>query len=140
MTALPTLPRADRFLMEMLRSFSTGATWGTQQPFDMLDRLPFGVAHRFGGATTDPRWTVRATCSIDVWAGTRKAAEDAAFAAHDGILAAIRDQTVFPTGHLGSRSEVISDPAELRTNTQADNVWRFHADYSLVLRPAANPS
>lgn len=137
MTEIPTLPDADLILMAIVASVEGfSENYGTQIPDDMLGRLPFAVVVRFGGASTDPRWSSRANVSIDVWDETRQGARDKAY----DIWVALRDaalaQTVFSgLGHVSGFSG-ISEPSELRTPDQADNVWRFNASASLILRPA----
>lgn len=137
MTELPTLPDADLLLIEILDALTPdGTALGTQIPDDLLDRLPFVVGVRFGGGDADDRFLDRATVTIDVWASSRQSASDIASEIRFGLRDAARNQTVYTNGHL-ARRDVTSAPAELRTPEQADNVWRFNATYSLVLRPAA---
>lgn len=139
MSELPTLPDEDFLLVEILATITPdGTSIGTQMPDHVLNDLPFVAAHAFGGPDVDDRFLTRATVTVDVWAATRKAASDIARGIRTGLRDAVRNQTVYDNGHL-SRRDVISAPSELRTPERADNVWRFNATYSLVLRPASTP-
>lgn len=130
-------------VLQAIGTFTASAR-GTQIPADLYERLPFVVARRIGGAPADNRFADRATVQVDVWAETRKAASDVASAIRFGFRDAVHNQTVFAAGHF-ARCDEISAPAELRTSGSviasseviADNVWRFTALYSLVLRPAS---
>lgn len=133
MTELPTIPDADLLLGQIFAAAGAD-NLGTQIPKDLLDRLPFVMGVRFGGAPTDPRFLDRATVSLDVWDDDRKGAHDTAWAMWLALRDAALSQTVFDAGHV-AKFQPISAPSELRTPDQRDNVWRFNATASLVIRP-----
>lgn len=134
---LPTLPDADLLALACLRAASARpvAAFGTQIPADLLESLPFAKVARFGGSTVDPRFLDRATFDAQTWAASRKEAFDFAFEIRTAFRDAWLNATVYAgLGHISFFDEV-SAPSELRTEGQADGVWRTQAAYSLALRP-----
>lgn len=134
---MATLPDADAILVAAVRAAVPGVNLGTQIPDDLLDRLPFVVARRFGGAAVDPRFLDRATVDVQTWAGSRKGAYDLAAEIRTGLRDSALNQITYPAGYI-VRFRESSAPAEIRDAEQAGNVWRFVATYSLFMRPASN--
>ena len=132
---MSNLPDADALVLSVIAAAEPTLNLGTQIPADLLDKLPFAVVRRFGGAAVDLRFLDRATFDVQAWAGSRKAAYDTVDAIRTAFIDVVYNQTKFPLGHI-ARCVEIAAPSELRTVDQAGDVWRFQASYSLFLRPA----
>jgi hypothetical protein len=133
---LPTLPDADALVLAALRAGVPDQAFATQIPANLLASLPYVTVARFGGATVDPRFLDLATIDLQTWAGTRKAAFDLALECRTVLRDAWLNATVYADlGHIAHFREITA-PNELRTDDQADQLWRTQATYSLALRPA----
>lgn len=116
-----------------------GVTVGANIPADLSARIAPAGAHyvaarRFGGAAVDPRFLDRGAVSVDVWATTRRAAADVAETCRVLLFTAWRTQTVHAGASISSYGESTA-PAELRTDGQPADQWRYSASYSLHVRP-----
>jgi hypothetical protein len=129
---------AQRFLVstdDVVRDIlsAAGVTVGANLPADLLDRLPYVSAHRFGGEMVDPEHLDRAAVAVDTWADSRRLADDLAETCRVLLYTAWRDQTVHAGATVAHYGES-SAPSELRTEGQANGLWRFNAGYSLHIR------
>lgn len=128
-----SFPDAESLVLALSRAALPGVAHGTFIPADLTKRLPFVVIRRVGGQAVDPRFVDRPSVDVQCWAGTREGARDAANAVRTALLDAWDRQTVTPHGHISYYTET-SSPVELRDSTQPDNVWRYQALYSLIIR------
>ena len=126
------LPDVDDLVLAILESGDV--TCGANLPPDLVDRLPYVSARRFGGSAVHPQFLDRATITVDAYAATRRAAADLAETCRVLLYAAWRSQTTHGGASVAHYSEVTA-PAELRTDGQLERLHRYQAAYSLHIRP-----
>ena len=126
------LPDCDDVILAILGA--GGIACGANIPADLLDRLPYVSAKRFGGSAVDPQFLDRATYSVDAWAAGRRAAADLAETCRVLLFTAWRSQRLYAGASVAHFAEVTA-PAELRTDGQASGLDRYQASYTLHVRP-----
>lgn len=127
------LPSVNDLLLGILRPALPGdVTIGDLIPATMP--YPFVLARKAGGAAIHPQFVDSAIVDIQVWAKTNRQAENLAEDCRVALYEAWRNQTVVPNvGHIGYYDEQ-SSPVLIEVT---DNVYRYQATYTLVIRPAA---
>lgn len=128
----------DGILMAVLRPQLEPATGvGTQQPADVMARLPYLVAREVaGGGDVDDRFAQSVSLQVDAYAATRRDARQLAGLALLLLRAAQRQQTVTADGYL-AHLDVTSFPFELREPDQPSEFARYVATCSAMVRPPA---
>lgn len=126
------LPDADDVIRDIL--LASGVSVMVNTPADLMNLLPAVVASRFGGGSIHPALLDRATFSVDAYASTRREAANLAETCRVLLYRAWREQTVH-AGASVARYVETSGAFELRTDGQADELYRFNATYSLYVRP-----
>ena len=127
----------DGILMAVLRPQLPDAGVGTEQPADVMARLPYLVARETPGAgDTDDRFAQAVGVQLDAYATTRREARQLAGMALLLLRQAQRDQTVTPDGYLAQLT-VTAFPFELREADQPSGFARYVATVSTIVRPPA---
>lgn len=130
------LPYTDLVVATVLRgALGPSVTVETQQDDKLLDRLPYVFVEQVGGVELDPQFASRPSLSVINWVeGSKQAAADLAEAARGALWDAHRSQRVYAGGSI-ARVRALSLPYEQRLDNQATEVFRFVAQYELILRP-----
>ncbi|MFE2912819.1 hypothetical protein [Kitasatospora indigofera] len=127
------LPSTTDLLLGILRPALTGATVANLIPARMP--LPFVLARRVGGSSTDPRFLDRAIVDVSTWADSDRAAEDLAEDARTALVLAWQQQTVVAgVGSIGRFIE-LEGPILLPSDDDPDGVYRYQATYEITGRP-----
>lgn len=125
-------PDADDVIRDILGA--SGVLVMVNTPADLMNLLPAVVASRFGGGSIHPALLDRATFSVDAYARTRREAADLAETCRVLLYRAWREQTAHAGASVANYTETAA-PFELRSDGQADELYRFNATYSLAIRP-----
>lgn len=126
------LPDADDVIRSILSA--SGVPVMVNTPADLMAMLPAVIASRFGGGSIHPALLDRATFSVDAYASSRRDAADLAETCRVLLYRAWREQTSHAGASVANYVET-SGPFELRSDGQADGLYRFNGTYSLALRP-----
>lgn len=126
------LPDTELVIRDVL--LGTGVSVGANIPADLLNRLPYISARRFGGAAVHQKFLDRATFTIDYWSANRPTASAMAETGRVLFQNAWQNQTVHAGATIARFTEVTA-PSELRTPGQADGLYRFTTTCSFLIRP-----
>lgn len=135
-----TMPDPDLLLKVLLAGeFGDDAAVGTRQPDDVVSRLPYVVAHSYGGPDAiDPRFAIQATVQVDTYTSDRATSkalsERCRVALNRSWLNATRWTYDGGAGVI-SRVTTLHRAAPLATLADPGEYARFTARYLLTIRP-----
>ena len=130
------LPDTDLLVSTLLRpALGTGVTVTTEIPDNATSVLPLVIATRIpAGGAVHPRFLDRATVSVEAWHHSKQQASDLAEETRVALYAAWEQQLTTLHGHIAYYDEMAA-PAEIRTEDQPAEVFRYQASYVLATRP-----
>ena len=131
---MPVLPDVDAVLLALLRAELPALVFGTQQPADVLARLPYVVVRKVGGTNIDERFAHRSVVNVDAYAADRPTAAALAETVRGGILACWRPGRMTTDGHRICSFRTVSSAVEIRDGDQPDWFARFNAIYAVTVR------
>ncbi|WP_031465964.1 hypothetical protein [Sciscionella sediminilitoris] len=131
------LPYADLVAVTVLReALGETVTVETQLDDRLLQRLPYVFAEVVGGTELDPAFASRPALSVISWAeGSKQAGADLAESVRVALWRAHLSQRTYAGASI-ARVRALSMPYEQRLDNQPSEVFRFVAQYELILRPA----
>ncbi|MCU1675337.1 MAG: hypothetical protein JWM93_95 [Frankiales bacterium] len=130
---LRLLPDSELVVRDIL--LVSGVAVGVNVPSDLLQRLPYISARRFGGSAVHPKFLDRGTFLIDCWSNNRATAAAMGETCRVLLFNAWRSQAAHAGATIAHYTEVTA-PSELRTDGQAGGLYRFSSTVSLHVRPS----
>ena len=130
------LPYVDLVVAEALRALLPAAvTVETQQDDRLLDRLPYVFVEADGGTELDLRFAVRPTVNVLCWVeGSKRDGALLAGQVLQALWSAHRSQHIYAEASI-AQIRALSLPYEQRLDNQPAEVYRFVAQYELIVRP-----
>lgn len=131
-TPVLDLPDAQLVLREIL--LLSGVPVASTPPTELKTKVPCLTCYRSGGNVIAPKLADRPLIHVIAWGGSYDQARDLAQTVRSLIFRAWRTPTVSALGRIGWVDEVIG-PVQVATGTEPYDVWRFDADYRVIIRP-----
>ena len=130
-----TFPDVEKAVQHFIRLELPDATIGNRFGSKILNKLAFILVRSTPYAgPTDPRFMDRTIVDIQTFADAREVAYEYSMRCRSALLEAWDRQTVTPDGaNLSYHSENLA-PAEILDTLMNDNVYRYQATYTVIVR------